>query len=47
MESSFCMDLPIKAEPIDEYYGLKKDKYDVREISMGQSSTSITLMGFD
>lgn len=40
-------DLPIKAEPIDDYYGLKNEKYDVREINMGQSSTSINLMGFD
>ena len=47
MEVGFCLDLPIKAEPIDEHYGLKKDKYDVREINMGQSNTSTMLMGFD
>ena len=44
---SFQRDLPIKALPIDEHYGLKKDKYDVKDIAMSQSSTSVYLMGHD
>ena len=45
MNVSINFDLLIKAEPIDEHYGLKKDRYDVRSISMGQSSTHIKIMG--
>lgn len=46
MKIEFSRDLPIKAEPIDNHYELKTDRYDVRHIEMGQSSTSIFLMGF-
>ncbi len=46
MKVEFSGDLPIKAEPIDSHYELKTDRYDVRDIEMGQSSTSIQLMGF-
>lgn len=45
MKVEFSGDLPIKAEPIDDYYGLKIDRYDVADIEMGQSHTSIQLMG--
>lgn len=47
MEVNFLRDLPIKAEPIDEHYRLEKDRFDVQEINMGQTNTSIKLLGFD
>lgn len=46
MKFELSMDLPIKAEPINDHYGLKHDRYDVKEIHMGQTNTSIELMGF-
>ncbi len=46
MKINVSFDLPIKAYPIDEHYGLPKEKLDVKEISMGQSSTHICLMGY-
>lgn len=46
MKIEISKDLPIKAEPINEHYGLKVDRYDVRDIEMGQSNTRIFLMGF-
>lgn len=46
MNVSINFDLLIKVEPIDEHYELKKEQYDVRSISMGQSSTYIKIMGY-
>ena len=46
MNISINFNLPIKAEPIGGYYGSKKERYDVRSISMGQSSTYIKIMGY-
>ena len=46
MQVNVSFNLPIKAIPIDEHYGLPKEKLDVKEIHMGQSSTSILIMGY-
>lgn len=46
MNISINFNFPIKAEPIGGYYGLKKERYDVRSISMGQSSAYIKIMGY-
>ena len=47
MKVEFIRDLPIKAEPIDNHYGFPRvDKLDVSNIEMGQSSTSIELLGY-
>lgn len=46
MKVDICLDLPIKAFPKNEHYGLPKEKLDVKEINMGQSSTSILIMGY-
>lgn len=46
MDINIFYDLPIKAEPIDNYYDLKKEKYDVKYIEMGQCSTSFKIIGF-
>ena len=47
MKVEFVRDLPIKAEPIDDYYEFTRvDKLDVSNIEMGQSSTSIELLGY-
>jgi hypothetical protein len=46
MKVEFIRDLPIKAEPIDDYYDFPRvDRFDVSNIEMGQSSTSIELYG--
>lgn len=47
MKINISLVLPIKAYPIDEHYGLPKEKLDVQDISMGQSSTNICLMGYE
>lgn len=46
MEINIFYDLPIKAEPIDNHYDLKHERYDVETIDMGQWSTSIKIIGF-
>lgn len=46
MEVNVRLDLPIKAFPKDEHYLLPKEKLDVKEIHMGQTNTSIFLMGY-
>ena len=46
MDVGIRLNIPIKALPIDEHYNLPKDKLDVREINMGQTNTSIYLMGY-
>lgn len=46
MKVNICLDLPIKAIPKNGHYGLPQEKLDVKEIYMGQSSTSILLMGY-
>lgn len=47
MKVEFSINLPIMAQPIDEHYEMAADRrYEVDNIWMGQSSTSIFLMGF-
>lgn len=46
MQVNICLNLPIKALSKDEHYGLPKEKLDVKDIDMGQYSTSISLMGY-
>lgn len=47
MKVSFSLNLPIMAQPIDEHYEMATDRrYEVDDIQMGQSSTTIFLMGF-
>ena len=47
MKIEFSMNLPIMAQPIDSHYEMATDRrYEVGDILMGQSRTSITLMGF-
>lgn len=42
----FNRNLPIKAEPIDNYYNFERvDRFDVSQIDMGQSSTKISIQG--
>lgn len=47
MKIDFSLNLPIMAQPIDDHYEMATDsRYEVDDIQMGQSSTSITIMGF-
>lgn len=47
MKIEFSLNLPIMAQPINNHYEMATDRrYEVYDIQMGQSSTSITLMGF-
>jgi hypothetical protein len=47
MKVEFIRDLPIKAEPINDYYEFERvDRFDVSNIDMSQSSTSINICGF-
>lgn len=46
MKVNYTRDLPIKAEVIDDHYSFSRtDKFDVKSIDIGQSSTSIELYG--
>ncbi|OYP20995.1 hypothetical protein C8E03_108121 [Lachnotalea glycerini] len=45
MKINISMELPIKAIPIDKHYDLELKEYDVTDIRMGQSHTSIFLDG--
>ena len=47
MKIEFSLNLTIMVQPIDDHYEMATDRrYVVDDIQMGQSSTSITLMGF-
>lgn len=47
MKVEYSINLPIMAQPIDNHYEMATDRrYEVDDIHMGQSSTSIMLMGF-
>ena len=46
MKVEFIRDLPVKAEPIGEYYKFERaDRFDVESIDMGQSGTNIKIHG--
>lgn len=47
MKIDFSLNLPIMAQPIDDHYEIATDRrYEVDDIQMGQSSTTIFLMEF-
>lgn len=47
MKVEFKIDLPIKAEPIDDHYNFsRKDRFDVSNIEIDQIFTHIELFGF-